>query len=72
MPRGVSKASRTVKNIIKERISLLEDFGICNSLNVDDIRLRMKNEVDNNPGSDPDAVLERFTSRMINSYSWEN
>ena len=72
MAQGVSKASRTVKNLIRERINLLWDFGICNRSNEDDIRLMMKNEVEDNPGSDPETVLERITSRMINAYNWEN
>ena len=72
MAQGVSKASRTVKNLIRERINLLWDFGICNHSNEDDIRLMMKNEVEDNPGSDPETVLERITSRMINAYNWEN
>ena len=72
MGKGISKASRTINNLIKERISLLWDFGICNRSNEGEIRLKLKNEIDKHPESDPDLVLERITSRMINAYNWEN
>ena len=72
MARGVSKASRTVNNLIKERMKLLEDFGICNSTNEENIRLEMKNRIDSNPEVDPDLILERITSKMINTFGWKN
>jgi hypothetical protein len=72
MPKGISKDRRTIDNLIKERIGLLWDFGICNRLNEGDIRCEMRMAIENSPEIDPDRVLERITSRMINTYNWEN
>lgn len=67
MPRKerYKSVTRTVDHIINEKIKVLREFHIVNTMNEDSIRNMLFIAVRDRPDSDPDAVVDRIAKSLI-------
>lgn len=60
------------KSTIKDKMQVLEDFGICDKHN-DDMKQKLATEINRHPDKDPREVLDAFCRPMIQAKvnSWQ-
>lgn len=67
MPRKerYKPVTRTVDYIINEKIKVLREFHIVNTMNEDSIRNMLFIAIRDRPDSDPDVVADRIARSLI-------
>lgn len=52
------------KNVVKDKMQVLDDFGICDKHDQDMIE-KLTAEIEKHPGKDPREVLDAFCRPMV-------
>ena len=65
MNKYYAPKERTVKQIVDEKIKVLDDFCIVNLENENAIRKKLLAEIEKHPNTDPDITADRVARTLI-------
>lgn len=58
-------AEKTIKEIVDEKMQVLEDLYIATRFNKDEIRNKLMAGIKKHPGSDPELVVDQVAKSII-------
>lgn len=67
MNKYYESKERTVRQVVDEKIKVLEDFYIVDIDNEYTIRKKLIAEIESHPNSDPDVIADRVARTLISN-----